>query len=81
MIRLSLLLLMTSSQIALADAVLAARTMRASSILTSADLTQSDADIPGSYTGPASRTWLYYTAEQKHWSNPLRVEITPPTSN
>ena len=36
------------------------------------------AEIPGSYTGPASRTWLYYTAEQKHWANPLQVEITQP---
>ncbi len=34
------------------------------------------AEIPGSYTGPASRTWLYYTAEQKHWADPLQVEIT-----
>jgi hypothetical protein len=36
------------------------------------------AEIPGSYTGPASRTWLYYTAEQKHWADPLQVEITQP---
>ena len=35
------------------------------------------AAIPGRYTGPASRTYLYYTAEQKHWTQPLRVKITP----
>ena len=33
------------------------------------------AEIPGKYTGPASRTWLYYTAEQKQWADPLVVEI------
>ncbi len=33
------------------------------------------AKIPGSYTGPASRAYLYYTAEQKQWANPLKVEI------
>lgn len=41
----------------------------------SLDLT---AEIPGSYTGPASRAWLYYTAEQQQWANPLRVEIAQP---
>lgn len=35
------------------------------------------ATIPGEYTAPASRTYLYYTAEQKHWTDPLRVKITP----
>jgi len=34
------------------------------------------AEIPGKYTAPASRAYLYYTAEQKHWVDPLRVEIT-----
>jgi hypothetical protein len=34
------------------------------------------AEIPGHYTGPASRAYLYYTAEQKHWTDPLSVEIT-----
>ena len=33
------------------------------------------AEIPGSYTGPASRAYLYYTAEQKFWTDPLKVEI------
>jgi A-macroglobulin complement component/alpha-2-macroglobulin family protein/alpha-2-macroglobulin-like protein len=33
------------------------------------------AAIPGEYTAPASRTYLYYTAEQKHWTEPLRVRI------
>ena len=35
------------------------------------------ATIPGEYTAPASRAYLYYTAEQKHWVEPLRVRITP----
>ena len=34
------------------------------------------AAIPGKYTGPASRTYLYYTSEQKQWCDPLEVEIT-----
>jgi len=34
------------------------------------------AAVPGKYTGPASRAYLYYTAEQKHWVEPLAVEIT-----
>lgn len=33
------------------------------------------AEIPGKYTGPASRAYLYYTAEQKFWAKPLMVEI------
>ena len=33
------------------------------------------AEWPGKYTGPASRAYLYYTAEQKHWAAPLAVEI------
>lgn len=33
------------------------------------------AEIPGAYTGPASRAYLYYTAEQKQWSEPLRIEV------
>ena len=33
------------------------------------------AEIPGRYTGPASRAYLYYTAEQKHWVQPLQAEI------
>ena len=34
------------------------------------------AEIPGRYTGPASRAYLYYTAEQKVWTNPLSIEIS-----
>jgi hypothetical protein len=33
------------------------------------------AEWPGKYTGPASRAYLYYTAERKHWAEPLAVEI------
>jgi hypothetical protein len=35
------------------------------------------AAIPGTYTGPASRAYLYYTNEHKQWVEGLRVEIKP----
>jgi hypothetical protein len=35
------------------------------------------AAIPGAYTGPASRTYLYYTDEHKQWLGGLQVEISP----
>lgn len=35
------------------------------------------AAVPGSYTGPASRAYLYYGDEHKHWIAPLTIEITP----
>ncbi len=35
------------------------------------------AQIPGTYEGPASRGYLYYTDEHKHWVDGLRLEITP----
>ena len=35
------------------------------------------ATIPGTYTGPASRAYLYYTDEHKIWTDGLAVEITP----
>jgi hypothetical protein len=35
------------------------------------------AAIPGSYTGPASRAYLYYTDEYKNWAAGLKVSITP----
>lgn len=35
------------------------------------------AAIPGTYTGPASRAYLYYTNEHKTWVDGLRVEIEP----
>ena len=35
------------------------------------------AAIPGTYTGPASRAYLYYTDEHKQWADPLKVTITP----
>jgi len=35
------------------------------------------ARIPGSYRGPASRAYLYYNADDKHWVEPLKVSIVP----
>jgi uncharacterized protein YfaS (alpha-2-macroglobulin family) len=35
------------------------------------------AAIPGQYTGPASRAYLYYTDEHKIWNDGLSVEIEP----
>jgi len=34
------------------------------------------AAIPGTYTGPASRAYLYYTDEYKNWAPGLKVSIT-----
>jgi len=34
------------------------------------------AAVPGSFTGPASRTYLYYTDEVKHWVGGHKVNIT-----
>jgi hypothetical protein len=31
--------------------------------------------VPGEYSGPASRAYLYYTADLKHWVEPLKVSI------
>lgn len=33
------------------------------------------AEIPGSYTGPASRAYLYYTDEFKSWTDPMKVVV------
>jgi hypothetical protein len=35
------------------------------------------AAVSGTYTGPASRAYLYYTDEDKVWTDPLRVDIVP----
>ena len=35
------------------------------------------AAVPGSYTGPASRAYLYYTDEHKAWVEGLKATITP----
>jgi len=35
------------------------------------------AAVPGTYTGPASRAYLYYTHEHKQWADGLTVQITP----
>ena len=34
------------------------------------------AEVPGQYTAPASRAYLYYTAERKQWCEPLKVTVT-----
>ncbi|MCI0376495.1 MAG: hypothetical protein L0215_02695 [Gemmataceae bacterium] len=33
--------------------------------------------VPGVYTGPASRAYLYYNADDKYWADPLAVTIRP----
>ncbi len=33
------------------------------------------ARVPGKYRGPASRAYLYYNADAKHWIEPLAAEI------
>lgn len=33
--------------------------------------------VPGSFTSPASRAYLYYTSEHKHWAEPSTVTIAP----
>ena len=35
------------------------------------------AAVPGRYTAPASRAYLYYGDEHKQWAAPVKVEITP----
>jgi len=35
------------------------------------------AEIPGTYTGPASRAYEYYTDEHKSWCAPVRADIAP----
>jgi hypothetical protein len=32
--------------------------------------------VPGEYSGPASRAYLYYNADHKHWVEPLKMAIT-----
>jgi hypothetical protein len=33
--------------------------------------------VPGEYRGPASRAYLYYNADHKHWIDPVQVAIVP----
>ncbi|MAG59134.1 MAG: hypothetical protein CMJ83_22845 [Planctomycetes bacterium] len=35
------------------------------------------AAIPGTTTGPASRTWLYYEPDRKRWVDPVTVKVAP----
>ena len=34
------------------------------------------ATVPGTFTSPASRAYLYYTNEHKHWVEPTTVTVT-----
>ncbi|MCI0703853.1 MAG: hypothetical protein L0241_22565, partial [Planctomycetia bacterium] len=34
-------------------------------------------DVPGIYRGPASRGYLYYNADHKHWVSPMSITIKP----
>jgi hypothetical protein len=34
-------------------------------------------DVPGEYRGPASRGYLYYTSDDRHWAEPLAIRIKP----
>jgi hypothetical protein len=34
-------------------------------------------EVPGEYRGPASRAYLYYNADVKHWVEPLQMTIKP----
>jgi hypothetical protein len=38
-------------------------------------------DVPGIYRGPASRGYLYYNADHKHWVEPMSVRVTPMEGN
>lgn len=33
------------------------------------------ANVPGTYTAPASSAYLYYTAEEKAWASPIRLRV------
>jgi hypothetical protein len=33
--------------------------------------------VPGEYRGPASRAYLYYNNERKHWVEPLAIDVQP----
>jgi hypothetical protein len=35
------------------------------------------AAVPGTYTGPASRAYLYYADDHKIWRDGLKVSIAP----
>jgi len=35
------------------------------------------ASVPGTFTAPASRAYLYYTDEHKHWVEPTTITISP----
>jgi hypothetical protein len=37
--------------------------------------------VPGTYRGPASRGYLYYDADHKHWVEPLSIKIAPMAGN
>jgi hypothetical protein len=45
--------------------------------ITGDSLSECGAAVPGTYTGPASRAYLYYTDEFKCWTQGLGVTISP----
>jgi alpha-2-macroglobulin-like protein len=34
-------------------------------------------EVPGEYRGPASRGYLYYASDDKHWAEPLAIRVKP----
>jgi hypothetical protein len=37
--------------------------------------------VPGQYSGPASRAYLYYNADTKCWVDPLKIKIAAKQEN
>lgn len=35
------------------------------------------ANVPGTFTSPASRAYLDYTNEHKHWTEPTTITVVP----
>ena len=45
------------------------------------NLMDKDGPVPGEYRGPASRAYLYYTSDEKHWVEPIAIKIRPMMAN
>jgi hypothetical protein len=37
-----------------------------------------NATVPGTWTGPASSAYLYYTDDRRDWEQPVTIEVAPP---